>query len=65
MRAAVASLDATMASLSPERRPPVDVFTAFRMRTAVETFERELTPIAAANALLAYREHCRTLGVKP
>lgn len=48
------------------KKPPVDVthiLTAFRLRASVQAFERELTPVAAANALLAYREHANALGL--
>jgi hypothetical protein len=50
----------------PARRPDVThVLTGFRFVSAVDALRSAPSKIAAANAELAYREHCKAIGVTP
>lgn len=52
-------------NLSSQRTAPEHVFTAFRLQTAVDRLKSlpVVTPEAAANALIAYHEHAKAIGV--
>lgn len=54
-------------NLSSQRTAPEHVFTAFRLRTTFERLQSMPfpTPEAAANALIAYHEHAKAIGVQP